>query len=84
MTPFGNVDINLDFVCSCQCEKEEEKVCTHYKLSRLSMVVRVKVVLNRLLLLTVTDVSTTCAVVIFRVEGSCITSVDGIKLWLLT
>ena len=27
-----------------------------------------------------TDVSTTCAVVIF----SCITSVDGIKLWLLT
>lgn len=25
VTPFGNVDINLDFVCSCQCEKEEEK-----------------------------------------------------------
>ena len=31
-----------------------------------------------LLLLTVTDVSTTCAVVIFRVKVSCITSVDGI------
>ena len=35
------------------------------------------------LLLTLTDVSTTCAVVIFRVKVSCITSVDGIKLWLL-
>ena len=33
---------------------------------------------------TVTDVSTTCVVVIFRVKVSCITSVDGIKLWLLT
>ena len=30
-----------------------------------------------------TDVSTTCAVVIFRVKVSCITSVDGIMLWLL-
>ena len=38
------------------------------------------VVLNRTVqwLLTVTDVSTTCAVVIFRVKVSCITSVDGI------
>ena len=36
-----------------------------------------------LLLLTVTDVSTTRAVVIFRVKVSCITSVDGIILWLL-
>ena len=34
-------------------------------------------------MLTVTDVSTTCAVVIFRVKVSCITSVDGIILWLL-
>ena len=43
------------------------------------------VVLNRtsLLLLTVTDVSTTCAEVIFSVKVSCITSVDGITLWLL-
>ena len=32
----------------------------------------------------VTDVSATCAVVIFRVKVSRITSVDGIKLWLLT
>ena len=31
----------------------------------------------------VTDVSTTCAVVIFRVKVSCITSVDGLILWLL-
>ena len=29
-------------------------------------------------MLTVTDVSTTCAVVTFRVKVSCITSVDGI------
>ena len=47
------------------------------------MIIRVNVVLNGLLLLTVTDVSTTCAVVIFRVKVSCITSVDGIILWLL-
>ena len=49
----------------------------HWK-STLSLIVRVNVVLNR----TVTDVSTTCAVVIFRVKVSCITSVDGIILWL--
>ena len=36
-----------------------------------------------LLLLTVTDVSTTCTVVIFRVKVSCITSVGDIILWLL-
>ena len=35
-----------------------------------------------LLLLTVTDISTTCAVVIFRVKVSCITLADGIKFWL--
>ncbi|RMX49047.1 hypothetical protein pdam_00024130 [Pocillopora damicornis] len=23
VTPFGNVDINLDFICSCQCEKDK-------------------------------------------------------------
>ena len=46
---------------------------------------RINLVLNiELLLLTVTDVSTICAVVIFRVKVSGITSVDGIKLWLLT
>ena len=45
--------------------------------SRLSLIVRVNVVLNR------TDISTTCALVIFRVKVSCITSVDGIILWLL-
>ena len=32
----------------------------------------------------VTGVLTTLAVVIFRVKVSCIMSVDGIKLWLLT
>ena len=49
-------------------------------MSRLSMIVRVNVLLN----VTLTDVSTTCAVVIFRVKVSCITFVDSIKLWLLT
>ena len=34
-------------------------------------------------MLTVTDVSTTYAVVIFRVKVSCIAPVDGIILWLL-
>ena len=33
--------------------------------------------------MTVTDVSTTCAEVIFRVKVICIKSVDGIKLWLV-
>ena len=33
--------------------------------------------------MTVTDVSTTCAVVLFSVKVSCVTSVDGIILWLL-
>ena len=41
--------------------------------SRLNLIVWVNV---GLLLLTVTDVSTTCAVVIFRVKVSCITSDD--------
>ena len=44
------------------------------------MIVWVNVVLNVGLLLTVTDISTTCEVV----KVSCITSVDGIELWLLT
>lgn len=26
ITPFGNVEINLDFICSCQCEKEAKTV----------------------------------------------------------
>ena len=33
------------------------------------------------LLFTVTDILTTCVVAIFRVEVSCIISLDGIKLW---
>ena len=56
---------------------------SHFK-SRLSWNVGVNVVLNRTVVkLTVTDVSTTCVVVIFRVKVSCITSVDVIILWLL-
>ena len=51
-------------------------------ISSLSMIVRVIESWIGLLLLTVTDVSTTCAVVIFRVKVSCITLADGIKLWL--
>ena len=51
------------------CERLEPR--SHFK--RLSLIVRVNV---GLLLLTVTDVSTTYAVVIFRVKVSCITSDD--------
>ena len=53
------------------CERFELR--SHFK-SRLSLIVWVNVVLNR----TVTDVSTTCVIVIPRVKVSCITSVDGI------
>ena len=41
-------------------------------------------VLNRTVVDNDSDVSTTSAVVILRVKVSCITSVDGIKLCLLT
>ena len=65
---------------SCQCEWFEPR--SHFKVGwvwsswwTLSWI--------GLLLLTVTDISTTCALVIFRVKVSCITSVDGIILWLL-
>ena len=44
------------------------------------MIVRVNVVLKLGLLMTVTDFLTTCALVIFRVKVSCITSVDDITL----
>ena len=44
------------------------------------MIVPMNVVLNRTVLVDVTDVSTTCAVVIFTVKVSCITSVYGVKL----
>ena len=50
-------------------------------ISRLSMIVWVIESWIGLLLLTVTDVSTTCVIVIFRVKVSCITLADGIKLW---
>ena len=51
-----------------------------------SMILRVNVVLNIGLLLTVANLfSTTCqfALVIFRVKVSCIKSIHGIKLWVL-
>ena len=41
------------------------------------MIARVVVVMNRTVV-DGTDVSTTCAIVIFRVKMSCITSVDGV------
>ena len=44
------------------------------------MMVQVNVVLNRTVVDNDGDVSTTCAIVIFRDKVSCITSVDGIKL----
>ena len=64
------------------CESFEPR--SHF-ISRLSMIVRVDVVLKRTVAVTVNDVSTTYAVVIIRVgKVSCITSVDGFKLWFLT
>ena len=51
------------------------------------MIIRVNMVLNRTVVVVACDCDflTTCAVVIFRVKVRlCITSVDGIKLWLLT
>ena len=60
------------------CERFEPR--SHF-ISRVSMIIRVNVI--GLLLLTVTDVSTTCVVVILRVKVSGILSVDRIKLWLL-
>ena len=50
---------------------------SHFK-SRLILIVRVNVVLNRTVVVDSADVSTTCAEVILRVKVSCITSVDGI------
>ena len=47
---------------------------------RLSLIVQVNIVLNRTVVLTVTDISRTWAVVIFRVKVSCITSVGGIMV----
>lgn len=52
-------------------------------MSRLSMIVQVNVVLDRTVVVELTDVSTTCALVIFRVKVNCIMLVDGIKVWLL-
>ena len=43
------------------------------------MIARVNVALNGLLLFAVTDISTTCTVVIFIVKMSCIQSVDGVN-----
>ena len=55
----------------------------HYTLkSRLSLIVRVNVVLNRTVVVD-SDWRFNNAVVIFRVKVSCITSVDGIILRLL-
>ena len=53
-------------------------------MSRLSMIVQVNVVLDKTVVVDLTDVSTTCPLVIFRVTVNCITSVDAVKLWLLT
>ena len=62
------------------CERFESR---SYFITRWSMMVR-GAWYGMGLLLTVTDLLTTCAVVIFRTKLSCITSVDGIKLCLLT
>ena len=70
-------DNNYCYVFESRRRRRPFKLTFVTFISRLNMVVRVNV-------LTATDVSTTCAVVILRVKVSYITSVDGIKLWLLT
>ena len=62
------------------CERFKPR--SHFK-SRLSLIVQVNVVLNRTVAVDSDCVSTTCAVVIFRVKGSSILSVDGVILLLL-
>ena len=52
-------------------------------MSGLSMIVLVNVVPNRTVVVDIDRRFNNLAVVIFRVKVSCITSVDGIKLWLL-
>ena len=52
-------------------------------ISRLRMIVRVNVVLNRTVVDSDWSFDNLCPVVIFRVKVSCITSGDGIKLWFL-
>ena len=74
------VEIKTRRIIRENCKRFESR--SHFKI-RLNLIVRVNVVLPvGPLLLTVTDVSTTRAAVIFRVKVSCITSVDGIILWL--
>ena len=64
------------------CERFEPR--SHF-ISRLSMIVRMSVVLSRSVVWQWLAIpQRTCTVVIFRVKLSCITSVDCIKLWLLT
>ena len=65
---------------SFTCERFESRSCF---ISRLRMIARENVVLNKIV---DSDwrFDNLCPVVIFRVKVSCITSGDGIKLWLLT
>ena len=51
-----------------------------YLIRRLSMIVRVNIVLNRTVVDCVWRFDNLCAVVIFRVKVSCITSIDGTVL----
>ena len=53
-------------------------------ISRLRMIVRVNVVLNKTVVDSDWSFDNLCPVVIFRVKVSCITSGDGFELWLLT
>ena len=62
------------------CERFEPR--GHFK-SRLRLIVQVNIALNRTVVVDSDCVSTTRAVVIFRVKVNCITLVDGIILWLL-
>ena len=67
--------------CTCRIFNIELRA---FNYKRLSLIVRVNVVLNRTVVVD-SDwrFNNLCGMVIFRVKVSCITSVDGILLWLL-
>ena len=67
--------------CTCRIFNIELRA---FNYKRLSLIVRVNVVLNRTVVVD-SDwrFNNLCGMVIFRVKVSCITSVDGIILWLL-
>lgn len=70
VTPFGNVEINLDFICSCQCEKDEN-------------LVRFLYIIHVFRTTLITKGTCTCNVGIEGARGMCSSSVFVLNLKLL-